>query len=317
MDEKEFVSDWDGKVFKCPACGMELNSFSAVCPACGSTIHREFGSEAIKEFESKLTESDLRIIAESKYGAYDGRKKVIWVILNVVLLGLPIVLRLLVTWMGFVSLTPAKKEKERIIKNHVFPDDYWVTSSALLFVKEQMGMLSEERFKYERAFWARVWYRKATQLYEKSETLKANDPANRTAFEELKVLYQKIIDKHRVRAISGAVIWLVLAVLIIVVAPWEFFPSQEWPNTGLATEIPQPMNMNTMKIERSTNKEFRFSVHANKTAVDIYISKLEEKGYIFNSTLVGVNAYEARNSKGHKVTINVSNNRMTVRITTK
>ena len=317
MDEERIASEWDGKVFKCPACGMEINSFSAVCPACGSTIHSEFGSEAIKEFERKITESDLRIITESKLDVDDGRKRIIWIILNVVLLGLPIILRLVASWLGVVSLTPARKEKERIIKNHVFPDDYWVVSSALLFVKEQMTMLSEERFKCETVFWARVWNHKAKQLYEKAENLKTNDPVNRNAFDEVKSLYQKINDKHRSRAVSSAIIWLVLVAVIVVVAPWEFFPSQKWPSTGLATEIPQPMNMNTIKIEKSTSKEFRFNVYGSKTYVDIYVRNLKEAGFTYDSSIVGGWGYEAKNSKGHKVTVSVSNNRMTVKLTAK
>ena len=321
MDKVYSDSNWGGKVFKCPACGMELNSFSSVCPACGSTVYRELQSKAIEEFEKRLTESDFHIVEEKSATHDDGRKKTYWVLLNVVTIGLPELLKLLFALLGFVRTTAAEKEKESIIKNAVFPDDFWMISSALMVVKEQISIISKDKFRRKNLFWAKVWSDKAEQLFLKCETLKAGDSTNRQTIGEISSTYKGIRDKHRKRALICSALWFIGVVLIVYLvfrwAPWEMFPSQEWPETGLATELPQPMNIETMEIEKSTKNEFRFNVYASKTYRDIYVKDLLKAGFTIDAFgASGGGGFEAKNSKGHSVKVSVSDeNIMTVTIT--
>ncbi len=45
---------YDGKVHKCPNCGEVLESFAAVCPACGCEIRGVEASSSVREFAEKL-----------------------------------------------------------------------------------------------------------------------------------------------------------------------------------------------------------------------------------------------------------------------
>lgn len=53
-DRSKRKQEYEGKVVKCPACGENIPSFTAVCPACGHEFRGTHSSDAVSELASKL-----------------------------------------------------------------------------------------------------------------------------------------------------------------------------------------------------------------------------------------------------------------------
>ena len=56
--------EYAGKMVKCPACGENIPSFTAICPSCGHEINSAKLAPALKEFIDKINEYD-KIIADT------------------------------------------------------------------------------------------------------------------------------------------------------------------------------------------------------------------------------------------------------------
>lgn len=48
--------EWAGKLIKCPSCGEDITSFTAVCPACGHEIRGTKSTTSVRDFAAKLEE---------------------------------------------------------------------------------------------------------------------------------------------------------------------------------------------------------------------------------------------------------------------
>ena len=51
--------EWAGKIFKCPSCGENLPSFTAICPACGHEFRGASSATSIRDFSLKLERANL------------------------------------------------------------------------------------------------------------------------------------------------------------------------------------------------------------------------------------------------------------------
>lgn len=67
---KNYYSDqrqnvYVGNVRKCPSCGAELSSFTAICPHCGHELNSVKVPESIRIFSSQLNLIDIEIANSS------------------------------------------------------------------------------------------------------------------------------------------------------------------------------------------------------------------------------------------------------------
>ena len=91
--------EFAGKIIKCPSCGTEIPSFTAICPGCGHEINSARVSSAFKDFTNQISRCDTAIAnspAEPKTGwkSWGKGKKFGWVILNIYTLCIPLVIYL-------------------------------------------------------------------------------------------------------------------------------------------------------------------------------------------------------------------------------
>jgi len=70
-DRTKRQQEFAGKIIKCPACGTEIPSFTAICPGCGHEINSARVSSAFKDFTNQINQCDTAIAnspAEPKKG---------------------------------------------------------------------------------------------------------------------------------------------------------------------------------------------------------------------------------------------------------
>ena len=67
----ERKQEYAGRIIKCPSCGEELPSFTAICPSCGHEINSQSVSSSLKEFINSINACD-RAIANNPEPAKTG-----------------------------------------------------------------------------------------------------------------------------------------------------------------------------------------------------------------------------------------------------
>ena len=217
-------------MIKCPACGEEIPSFTAICPSCGHEIIAAKLSPALKEFIDSINECDSMIADAPKakrpkkgWQSWNTGRRVLWVILNIYTLAIPLVFYLTFPLMrsffkrnASPELTPTERRKASLIENFTFPNDRESMLEALLFAKSKIAFLASDKLDEKNIYWFRLWYTKSVQLYQKANILLTGDPIANTAYEDI-VASKKTFDKKiRNRAIFGATIILVFFGIIFL-----------------------------------------------------------------------------------------------------
>lgn len=204
-----------GTVRKCPSCGAELSSFSAICPQCGHELNSVEVPKSIKEFSKQLSILDNEIansLQIKTWRNWDESKKFWWVVLNILLLGVPLLIYLLTPLAGIGKsgkFSPAEKRKEAFINNYTFPNDRENVIEALLLIKSQVTALSMERKNWKTKKWILIWETKAKQLINKTDLLFKEDSVASNTYNEIVTVYKNAKKTVRIKSI-------ILLTLIVV-----------------------------------------------------------------------------------------------------
>ena len=207
---------YQGEVRKCPACGAEVPSLTAICPDCGHEFNSIETSSAIRDFSEKLSQYDAEIASspteKTGWSTWSTGSKVGWVFLNYIFICIPILIR---------SLTKKKFEpnassqaKAAFIENYVFPNERATILEALLFIKSQMTNLVNRFSEPSAAYWIDVWYHKASQLYQRAEVIMPGDSMAKQTYADIHSLNQKFSTNASNKKITTIVI--VIAVFLIL-----------------------------------------------------------------------------------------------------
>lgn len=222
-DRTKRQQEFAGKIIKCPACGTEIPSFTAICPGCGHEINSARVSSAFKDFTNQINQCDTAIAnspAEPKKGwkSWGKGKKIGWVILNIYTLCIPLVIYLLLPLLGIggmSSLTSEEKKKANLINNFAFPNDRESILEGLLYIKGQMSALASGKIDRNTARWIKIWKNKASQLFEKAEMMFKGDKIANDAYTDILASEKKVKKSLLGRVIIAVLIVALFAGFII------------------------------------------------------------------------------------------------------
>lgn len=217
----EFV----GSIKKCPSCGAELPSLTAICPICEHEINQVQISSSLITFIDAIDQCDRDIASSpssSKKGwiSWSKTARTFWVILNVYTLCIPLMIYFIAPMFRYgttPSLSTAEKKKSALIENFIFPNDRESILEALLFIKSKTEFLASENLNTQTAYWARLWKAKAEQLYHKAQIVMKHDEVAQNAYSGVQKNDKRIKDKVKFKALVGGVILVAILSIIFVV----------------------------------------------------------------------------------------------------
>lgn len=213
-DRTKRQQEFAGKIIKCPACGTEIPSFTAICPGCGHEINSARVSTAIKDFTNQISQCDRAIAnspAEPKKGwkSWSGGKKVGWVFLNLFTFCIPLVIYLILPLLGIgsmSSLTPEEKNKAQLINNFAFPNDRENILEGLLYIKSQTESLASGKIDRNTWRWIKIWKNKASQLFERAEMMFKGDKIANDAYTDILASEKKVKKSLLIRVVIAVVV---------------------------------------------------------------------------------------------------------------
>ena len=212
-----------GNVRKCPSCGAELSSFTAICPQCGHELNSVQVPESIKDFSIQLNYIDIEIANSpimKSWKNWSGGAKFGWVVLNIFTFCIPLLIYLLLSVGGFGKfgkLSPIEKKKEAFINNYSFPNDRETVLEALFFIKSQVAILSSESKNRKTKKWIQIWENKAKQLLNKSKVLFQEDSIATDTYNEIVAIRKKVNKSILIRSII--ILFIILVLVSIVILP--------------------------------------------------------------------------------------------------
>lgn len=245
----ERKQEWGGKIIKCPSCGTDLPSFTAICPGCGHEINSAQVTRSVKEFSNGIEECDIHIANSPEvskgWSSWNKGTRIWWVVLNYFFCCLPLIIYFL--WKPIksvltLSLTIEEKEKVAFIENYPSANDRESILDLLLFIKSKTFFLYNEKVTANTAYWARVWVNKAKQVYNKSEILLKGDTIANNAYNEILTFQVQVEKKLRNRAIINLVvkplvIIIIFALLIVFSDTDEFDKIVESEKTTVSSSV--------------------------------------------------------------------------------
>lgn len=323
----ERKQEFAGKIIKCPSCGAELQSFTAVCPDCGHEINSQNVSVSLKEFIDSINEYD-KIIANNPeppktgWKIWSKGKRILWVILNIVTSFIPLVVYLvfpLIKPFLFPKSVPVlsadEKRKAALIENYTFPNEREATIEAMMFIKSKMAFLASEKFNKKTLYWTNLWNTKAEQLNHRAGIILKGDKITESTYADITVNKSKVDKNVKVRAIIGAVIIAVFLAFVLLNGSvfsgiTNIFSdigrnSQtsddknfEWLETGLSTKIPK-INAEKGRIQTNSDTELWITLDGvSYNEFEKYIASCKEMGYTVDAEK-DTNTYTAYNSEGY------------------
>lgn len=342
----ERKQEYVGKILKCPSCGAELPSFTAICPVCGHEINTQDVSPSLKvlinsinEFDKDITNNQEKTVKGWKSWGND--KRFLWIVLNIFTLFIPLVIYLvfpnLIKPLFFQKSTSALSLNERrkayYIENYVFPNERESTIEAILFAKSKMEFLVSDKYNKKELYWINLWGAKAKQLYKKADIILKGDRTIETTYGEILSIQKKVKDKVRLRALIGTVIVIAYLLLSSYVG-YNFFKGFndeaknlfsnftisgnnsnssdsndekfEWLESGLSTKIPK-IDANKGKIHTNNDTELELEVDEITYAYfENYIELCKELGYSVES-VKDTTEYTAFNDEGFLLKLSYSN----------
>ena len=210
--KKEFI----GNVRKCPVCGEEITSFTAICPACGHELNSAKVSDTLTKFieqvkicEDVINEQD---IPAAGWASWDKNQRIWWVVANVFLLGMPIAVTLILPFITrkMLKLTKEEKQLSSLIENFPFPNDRESILEAIVYAKEKIDFISKQNVTSKSAYWMGLWCSKAEQLKQKADLMFPNDLIVKQSYAEILDDEKRVNGIIRNKAIIGAVILVVV-----------------------------------------------------------------------------------------------------------
>lgn len=215
--------EWAGKVIKCPNCGDLIPSFTAVCHACGYEIASNKSESALKEFIEQINECDNRIaneiILKKGWESWDSSKKIGWVILNIFTYCIPVLIAYCFSIYkkdNNIELSTEEKKKAALIENYSFPNEREAILEALLFTKEKIVKLSNEKTSADNEYWINVWASKGQQLYNRAEILFKDDSIATKTYQDLVLIKENIALKNKKKKRIITVILIMILILLLI-----------------------------------------------------------------------------------------------------
>ena len=315
---------YEGDIHKCPNCGELVNSFDAMCPACGHELNSKKVSSTLKEFIDTINEHDKMIAKDTPqkkgWKTWGKGKKALWVILNICTSFIPLLIYFLYPFIkqlilpeSIPNLSMSEKETTSIIENYAFPKDRESVLDAMVFIKSKMAFLEKKKFDKNTLYWSNLWSVKAEELYKLGKIIIKNDKILESTYNDIINIKNQINKNVKTRAIICGAIIIVYTIFILLTG--SIFNvlnnitggnsnSNEteivWLDTGLMTKIPEIENKNghiwdnnetelNMSLEDVSYKEF-----------EEYITECKSLGYSINSTK-DTNKYLAYNNDGYNL----------------
>ncbi len=253
--------EYAGTVRKCPACGETIGALVAICPACGHELNSAELSDSLSEFIENLDAIEKEIAElpapkKKRFKNLSTGQKVLWIILNMLLLCLPLTASMAIPRIrAFVSrhpphLSPVEKKKAALIENYTFPGDRASVLEALLFVKSKVAFLSSDAPDQKSLYWLSLWATKAEQLHEKAKLLLGDDKIATDAYGEILQDTGNTAKSARSRAVIATVL-IVLHLALLGAASAVLIPkviaavpsvsvakTYEYPKSALSDLLP-------------------------------------------------------------------------------
>lgn len=330
----ERKQEYAGKIIKCPSCGAELQSFTAVCPSCGHEINSQKVSSSLKEFIDSINEYDKTIASDPEppktgWKTWSKGIKILWVILNIVTSFIPLVIYLVFPLIkpfllpkSVPVLSADEKRKASLIENFIFPNEREATLEAMMFTKAKMAFLASEKFNKKTLFWTNLWNTKAEQLNQKASIILKGDKIIESTYAEITASKNKVDKSVKIRAIIGAAIIVVFFAFILING--SFFggvtnifsgisgtpktthdtgaENFEWLETGLSTKVPK-LDSHKGTIVTNTDTELWIRLEdVTYNEFEKYVSACKELGYTVDAKK-DTNGYEACNSQGYSLDV--------------
>ena len=226
--QREYV--YVGVVKKCPVCGEELSSMTAVCPACGHEINSTQVYPALQKFINELALCDQSIADEEAINAITNEKKtgrgwhswstsakILWVVVNCLTLCVPIVFYLLFRFRILHQSAPSIKRKVNLIENFQIPSERQAIIESLYFIRDKASALAAQKATFDTAYWAKLWEVKSSQIYKKAQTAIPNDVTVSGLYHEIAMSVQqiKIASKRKNMLLDIIAIAYIVAVVVI------------------------------------------------------------------------------------------------------
>lgn len=281
--------EYAGKVIKCPSCGTEIPSFTAICPGCGHEINSSHVSASLNIFIEKLDALDRKIASAPKaakegWASWNGGQRFWWIVLNIFTYCIPLVIYLILPLLKFnrtPKLTSEEEQKASFIENYAFTNEREAILEALLFIESKVAFLASHQVDRKVAYWSRLWTTKAKQLYRKASMMLQGDKNAEEAYSDILDHNKRIKKIFKRRAVIGGVILIISGTLICIP---RVFPQlnpldmasqisthidQSWPSDGLAAMLPATKSKERLFI-RNTDSVLEVEVE------DMYYSDREE-----------------------------------------
>lgn len=288
-----------GKVIKCPSCGTEIHSFTAICPGCGHEINSSHVSASLNVFIEKLDELDQRIATAPKaakkgWASWKGGQRFWWIVLNIFTYCIPLVIYLILPLLKFnrtPKLTTEEEQKASFIENYPFANEREAILEALLFIESKVAFLASHQMDRKVAYWSRLWTTKAKQLYRKASMMLQGDKIAEDAYSDILDHSKQIKKIFKRRAVIGGVILIISGTLICIprvfpqLNPLDMVSTitsnadSVWPTSGAAASLPVPSGKNVTIIENSSTM-FEAEIDGqSSTEFRIYVGKCKENGF--------------------------------------
>ena len=297
-----------GDIKKCPACGENIKSFTAICPSCGHEINSKKVSSTLQEFTDTINEYDKMIANDSTpmkgWKNWSKGKKFWWVVLNVFTSFIPLLIYLLFPFIkqlllpeSIPNLSLSEKKLASIIENYAFPKDRESILDAMVFIKSKMAFLEKNKFNKKTLYWSNLWSVKAEELYKLGKMIIKNDNIMESTYVDIVDIKNKINKNVKIRSIICAAIIIVYTIFILISGPIynsignivnnNVDSNDEkiiWLETGLSTKVPEVENKKG-KIWKNSETELEISLDdISYNEFERYVTKCNEFGYNVNAT---------------------------------
>ncbi len=217
--------EYAGNILKCPACGLSVPSFTAICPGCGHEINSIKVSSSYQEFIEKVDQYD-RIIAQVIYtgwASWGNTKRFLWIILNIYTFGIAHLIYSKRSKKNNTYRTEiadraeiAERNKILTIENYVFSNNRETILEMLIYISSKLKQLKSERSLKYAEKWNKIWANKAEDFYTKAELLFPGDKIANDAYREINIISKELNRKILTsKIIVAATIILVILISLI------------------------------------------------------------------------------------------------------
>lgn len=307
--KKEFI----GNVRKCPVCGEEITSFTAICPACGHELNSAKVSDTLTKFieqvktcEDVINEQDIPAAGWASWGK---NQRIWWVVANVFLLGMPIAVTFILPFITrkMPKLTKEEKQLSSLIENFPFPNDRESILEAIVYAKEKIDFISKQNVTSKSAYWMGLWCSKAEQLKQKADLMFPNDLVVKQSYAEILDDKKRVNGVIRNKAIIGAVILVVVLGYCYISNRTEsttinYNAEFEWKTNGLFSYLPEPQK-NKGKINSETEERIHIELYDVKQEdFEDYVKACIEMGFTISTTKTD-SVYYAYNAEQYELDI--------------